>query len=219
MSRFTERYLDPGSRLGEILFGLIMVLTVTLAAGFNVAEGRRGVRQLLLAAIGSNVAWGIIDATMYIMNCMIVRRGKIRLVEGVQRAANPEAALFLVKNGIEPELQKLLTPEKAEAFSRSVLKHIADAQISKKILTKEDLYGALACFWLVFVSCLPAALPFLIFSQPAIALRVSNFLLIATLFYVGQKWADYAGRSRLVIGSAMVALGLALVGVAILFGG
>jgi hypothetical protein len=42
MSRFTERHLDPGSRLGEILFGLIMVLTVTLAAGFSVAEGRRG---------------------------------------------------------------------------------------------------------------------------------------------------------------------------------
>ena len=219
MSRFTERHLDPGSRLSEILFGLIMVLTVTLAAGFNVAEGRRGVRQLLLAAIGSNVAWGIIDATMYIMNCMIVRRGKIRLVEAVQRAANPEAALFLVKDGIEPELQELLAPEKAEAFSRSVLKHIAGAQISEKILTKEDFYGALACFWLVFVSCLPAASPFLIFSQPAIALRVSNFLLIATLFYVGQKWADYAGRSRLVIGSAMVALGLALVGVAILLGG
>ena len=35
MSRFTERHLDPGSRFGEILFGLIMVLTVTLAAGFN----------------------------------------------------------------------------------------------------------------------------------------------------------------------------------------
>jgi VIT1/CCC1 family predicted Fe2+/Mn2+ transporter len=173
----------------------------------------------LLAAIGSNVAWGIIDATMYIMNCMIVRRGKIRLVEAVQRAPNPEAALLLVKNRIEPELQELLAPEKAEAFSRSVLPHIAGAQISKKILTKEDLYGALASFWLVFVSCLPAALPFLVFSQPVFALRVSNFLLIAVLFYVGQKWANYAGRNRLLIGSAMVVVGLALVGVAILLGG
>ena len=63
MNRFVRRYLDPASRLGEILFGLIMVLTVTLPVGFAVAEGRRGVRQLLLAAIGSCVAWGIIDAT------------------------------------------------------------------------------------------------------------------------------------------------------------
>jgi VIT1/CCC1 family predicted Fe2+/Mn2+ transporter len=220
MSRFTQRHLDPASRLGEILFGLIMVLTVTLTAGFAVADGRKGVRQLLLAAIGSNVAWGIIDAVMYIMNSMVVRRGKMRLVEAVQRASDPEAALVLIQDGIEPELQELLAPEKAEAFSKSVLRHIVEAQIAnRRIVTKEDLYGALACFWLVFVSCLPAAIPFFIFSQPQLALRVSNFLLIAGLFYVGQKWAEYAGKNRLAVGSAMVAVGLTLVGVAILFGG
>jgi len=219
MSRFTQRHLDPASRLGEILFGLIMVLTVTLTASFAVADGRKGVRQLLLAAIGSNVAWGIIDASMYIMNAMVVRRGKIRLVKAVQRASDAKAALLLVKDRVEPELQELIGPEKAEAFSKSVLPHIVGAQITERILTKEDFYGALASFWLVFVSCLPAAIPFLIFSEPQVALRVSNFLLIAGLFYVGQKWADYAGKSRVAVGLAMVAVGLILVGVAILLGG
>ena len=219
MSRFTERHLDPASRLGEILFGFIMVLTVTLTASFSVADGKKGARQLLLAALGSNVAWGIIDASMYIMNVMVVRRGKIRLVEAVQRASNPEVALGLVKDRVEPELQELLGPERAEAFSKSVLPHIIGAHIKERILTKEDLYGALASFWLVFVSCLPAAIPFLIFSEPQVALRVSNFLLIAGLFYVGQKWADYAGKSRVAVGLAMVAVGLILVGVAILLGG
>ena len=219
MSRFTRRHLDPASRLGEILFGLIMVLTVTLTASFTVADGRKGVRQLLLAAIGSNVAWGIIDAGMYIMNAMVVRRGKIRLVKAVQRASDAKAALLLVKDRVDPELQELIGPEKAEAFSKSVLPHIVGAQITERILTKEDFYGALASFWLVFVSCLPAAIPFLIFSEPQVALRVSNFLLIAGLFYVGQKWADYAGKSRVAVGLAMVAVGLILVGVAILLGG
>jgi hypothetical protein len=219
MSRFTERYLDPGSRLGEILFGLIMVLTVTLAAGFKVAEGTRGVRQLLLAAICTNVAWGIIDAVMYLLNSMIVRRGKIRLVEGVQHAANSKTAAALVRKEFEPELQELLDPKDAEELSKSVLKHIAGAHITKKILTKDDFYGALASFWLVFVSCVPAALPFLILSDPTVALRVSNFLLIAVLFYVGHKWASYSGRNPLLIGSAMVAIGLGLVGVAIVLGG
>jgi hypothetical protein len=36
-----------------------MVLTVTLTASFTVADGKKGVRQLLLAAIGSNIAWGL----------------------------------------------------------------------------------------------------------------------------------------------------------------
>jgi hypothetical protein len=220
MSRFTQRYLDPAGRLGEILFGLIMVLTVTLATGFTVAEGKRGVRQLLIAAVGCNVAWGIIDAVMYVMNCMIVRQGKVRLVEAVQRAADADAALRLIQDEIEPELQDLLGPKEAEAFSRSVFKHIVGAQIGKgRIVTKADFYGALACFWLVFVSCLPAAIPFLVFSRPQFALRVSNFLLIATLFYVGQKWAEYAGKNRMVVGLAMVGIGLMLVGVAILLGG
>ena len=219
MSRFTERHLDPASRLGEILFGLIMLLTVTLTAGFAVADGKKGVRQLLFTAIGANVAWGIIDATMYIMNSMVVRRSKMRLVEAVKRASDPEKALRLVRNHVEPELQELLPPDEAEALSKSVLKHIAGAHIAQRILEKEDLYGALASFWLVVVSCLPAAIPFLIFNQPQVALRVSNFLLIAVLFYVGHKWGDYAGKSRLAIGLAMVTVGLLLVDVAILFGG
>jgi len=221
MKRFVPKYLDPASRFGEILFGLIMVLTVTLTAGLTVAEGRAGVRQLLLAAIGCNLAWGIIDAVMYIMNCLTERSGKVRLIEAVQRARDNRAALDVVQNEIEPELQSLLDPEEREAFSRSILNHVAKARITnaRTRVTKDDLYGALACFWLVFVSCLPAAIPFFIFSQPNFALRVSNFLLIALLFLVGQKWAQYAGSNRLATGSTMVVIGLMLVGVAILLGG
>ena len=219
MKRLVPRYLDPASRLGEVLFGLIMVLTVTLTAGLAIDEGRAGVRHLLLAAIGCNIAWGIIDAVLYLMNSLTVRNGKMRLVEAVQRAPDTEAALGLIRDKIEPELQELLDPEDAEALNRSILRHITQAQITKTYVTKDDLYGALACFWLVFLACLPAALPFLIFSQPLFALRVSNFLLIAMLFFVGQKWAQYAGTNRLVAGLVLVAIGLALVGVAILLGG
>jgi hypothetical protein len=217
--RFVPLYLDPASRLGEVLFGLIMVLTITLTAGLTVAEGKEGVRQLLLAAIGCNVAWGLIDAVMYIMNCITVRNEKIRLIEAVQRAPDTTSALNLVRDGIEPELQDLLEPAAAEKMNLALLKQIAQVRIGRTKVSKEDLYGAIACFWLVFVSCLPAALPFFFFSRPHLALRVSNFLLIALLFLVGQKWAQYAGTNRLVTGFAMVGLGLLLVGIAILLGG
>jgi len=217
--RFVVRYLDPASRLGEILFGLIMVLTVTLTAGLTVAEGPDGVRQLLVAAIGCNIAWGIIDAVMYVMDCVTVRSIKTRLVEAVGRAPDDASALDLVREEVEPELQELLDPMDAEAMSRAVLHHLRQARPARAKLTKNDFYGALACFWLVFLFCLPAALPFFFFSKPHFALRVSNFLLIAMLFVVGQKWAQYAGINRLAAGSAMVTLGLVLVGIAIPLGG
>ena len=219
MTRFAQRYLDPASRLGEILFGLIMVLTVTLGAGLVVTNDRAGVRELLLAAIGCNVAWGIIDGALYIMNCITERSGKVRLLRAVRGAPNEQSALALIQGEIEPELQELLSPDEAESFNRSVLKHIAHARVATKLFTKDDLFGALACFWLVFLACLPAAIPFLIFSRPHLAMRVSNLLLIALLFLVGQKWAQFAGANRLITGSLTVAIGLALVGVAMLLGG
>ena len=219
MSRFTHRYLDPASRLGEILFGLIMVLTFTLAAGFSVPQDKAGVRELLLAAIGCNLAWGIIDAVMYLMNCLTERAGKLRLVKAVQEAPDPDTAMNLIRDQIQPEFQHLFSPDDTEAVSRSILRHASHAQVGVAKLTKDDFYGALACFWLVFASCLPAALPFLIFSEPRFALRVSNFLLVALLFLVGSKWAKYSGTNQLLAGLLMVAIGLALVGTAILLGG
>ena len=216
---FVERHLNPASRLGEVLFGLIMVLSVTLTAGLTVAEGPAGVHQLLIAALGCNVAWGIIDGIMYVMNCMTERAEKAHLIHAIQRAPDASTALDVVRTEIEPRFEALTGPENREVVSRSIREYLARAEAPRIGVTKEDLHGAVACFLEVFLSCLPAALPFFIFSEPTFALRVSNFLLIAMLFLVGDKWARYAHTNRLVTSLAMVAIGLALVGVAILLGG
>jgi len=145
--------------------------------------------------------------------------GKIRLVEGVQHAADSKTAAALVQKEFEPQLQELLDPEDAEALSKSVLKYIANAHIRKKILTKDDFYDALATFWLVFVSCLPAALPVFNSFRPNRGIAGFEFFADRQPFYLGHKWASYSGRNPLLIGTAIVAVGLGLVGVAILLGG
>ena len=66
-SSLIQRYLDPASSLGEVLFGLIMTLTFTLGAGIIIEDqGREGARELLIAVIGCNIAWGIIDGALYL---------------------------------------------------------------------------------------------------------------------------------------------------------
>jgi len=216
---FAERHLDPASRLGEILFGLIMVLGVTLTAGLTAPESDEGLWQLLLAAIGCNVAWGIIDATMYVMNCMTERAEKARLIEAVQSAPDERSAIDFIRKEIEPRFETLTAREDREQLCRSILRYVAHAEAPTTSVTKDDLYGAVAAFWLVFVACLPVAVPFLLLSGPTQALRVSNVLLIVMLFCVGHAWAQYAHASRLVAGLAMVTIGLTLVGVAWLLGG
>ena len=80
--RFTKRYLDPIDRLNEILFGLIMVLTFTLAAGLTVEDGPDAGRELLVAAIGCNLAWGIIDGAMYLMGRILEHSRRQRAIRG-----------------------------------------------------------------------------------------------------------------------------------------
>src|SRR5262245_54202922 len=214
---YVQRHLDPASRLSEVLFGLIMVLTVTLTA--SLTEESAGVRQLLIAAVGGNIAWGIIDGVMYVMNCMTVRSGKARLFRAVQKAPDRAAALESIRLMVEPGFQYLTAPKDKEAVYEAIFQEVAHARPPETKVIGEDLHGAAACFLEVVLACLPAAVPLLIFSNQMLALRASNFLLIGMLFWVGQKWAYHIHANRLLVGLAMVAVGLTLVGVAVLLGG
>ena len=182
-------------------------------------KGRAGVRQLLSRCDRLQSGLGNHRRRHDVMNCITVRSGKRRLIDAVQHAPDENAALAIIENEVEPELQSMLEPDRADAFRRSILRHIPREPLASSAVAKEDFYGALACFWLVS-SFVPACLiAIFFFSNPHLALRISNFLLIALLFLVGQKWAQYAGTNRLAAGAAMVAIGLVLVGIAIPLGG
>jgi len=86
-------------------------------------------------------------------------------------------------------------------------------------LTAADAWSSLAVFWLVFVTTLPAALPFIVIHDPGIAMRVSNAILIGMLFQTGWRWAGYTGGSGWRAALSMVLLGVSLVLVAIALGG
>ena len=66
-SRKKGAILDPLSRFSEILFGLIMALGVTGSLG--AATGRSvGVKTILWSAVGCNLAWGVVDAVMFVLS-------------------------------------------------------------------------------------------------------------------------------------------------------
>ena len=58
--------LHPVDRIMELLFGLLMALSFTGA--LSVAQsGRTEIREMFVAAFGCNLAWGIVDAVMYLI--------------------------------------------------------------------------------------------------------------------------------------------------------
>lgn len=217
---WVRRSLDPGQRMGEIMFGLIMVLTFTLTAGLSVSEGREGVRQLLVAALGCNLAWGIIDGVFHVMGALFERGRLNRLARALRAAPDPDAAVADVARELDPTLAEVTTAETRQRLYREIAGLVSRSEPPRNRIRREDLMGALASFWLVILSTIPAALPFLVFrDQPRFALRVSNGLLLALLFLVGHRWAKFTGGSALLTGLAITLTGGVLVAIAVALGG
>src|SRR5687768_9376760 len=102
--------LSPVDRISEVLFGLIMVLTFTGAISVG-SDGREEIRSLLWAALGCNVAWGLVDAIMYLMN-VLFERGYSRnvLLKYRKTVPGPEASAAL-KEELPPVIGSLLDEE------------------------------------------------------------------------------------------------------------
>ena len=212
----TKRVLDPIDRVSEVLFGLIMVLTFT--GSLSVAEaGREDVREMLIGALGCNIAWGIIDAMLYLMGILAEKgRGLITLL-AVRRATDQRHAQDLIADALPPVVASVLEPGQLETI-RARLNQLP-APPARARLSKDDWLGGIGVFVLVFLSTLPVALPFMFMADPAPALRTSNAIAIVMLFVLGHVFGRMTGRHPWLVGIAMVVIGATLVGMTMALGG
>jgi hypothetical protein len=209
-----ERILSPVERLSEVVFGLIMTLSIT--GSLSVAEGgKSNVRTMLIGAIGCNTAWGIVDALMYLVAVLTERYRGLALFHAVRGETDAGRVHRMIAGRFPPLIAaSIRTPE-----LEHLRQQFAEMATPTARLTRRDLLGALGVFLLVFLTTLPVVLPFLLPLEPLRALRLSNFVAVAMLFAVGYRLGRYVSRSPIVIGGIAVALGSALVGLTIALGG
>ncbi len=212
----SKRYLDPMDRISEVLFGLIMVLTFT--GSLSVAEaGRAEIREMLVGALGCNLAWGIIDAFMYLMGCLGERARGLIAFRKIRQASSAAEAHRAIADALPPVVASALRPEELDLVRRH-LKELPDPPVVAR-LSKEDWLGACAVFLLVFVSVLPVAIPFVLMSNAQPALRASNAIAVAMLFLIGWVYGRQVGRPPWRVGLGMLLIGVALVAMTMALGG
>jgi hypothetical protein len=214
-----QRYLEPGESLSELLFGLIMTLTFTLGAGILVREDPNAARELLIATIGCNVAWGIIDGALYISGQIFERARLARVGERIRAAESDAAGAAILAEELDEMLGMTVHAHERVELEQRMARHIRTSQPKPHGVVRSDFYGAIASFWLVFFGSIPAAVPFLFIDDAWIAMRVSNSILILSLFVVGFRWARYTSLRPWLTGVAFMVSGVALVLVAITLGG
>lgn len=215
-----HRYVDPATSLAEVLFGLIMTLTFTLGAGIIIDdEGREGARELLIAVIGCNIAWGVIDAALFLVEEWFDRGRLRRLGLAIRQAPDEQAANLLVAGELDALLEDVTTTPERETLYARIAANVRAKPPRANSASKADFMGALTSFWLVVITSAPAAIPFLLFDNARFALRVSNAILLASLFVAGYFWARYTLGKPWLVGFSLLFGGTVLVAVAILLGG
>jgi hypothetical protein len=172
---------------------------------------------MLLEVLGCNLAWGIIDAIFYLLNCLAQRGRNIALLRRLRSTIDPNAARGIVAGALPPLVASLFQPQEIESL-RDKLTQLPES-VEQPRLAKEDWLGALGVFLLVFLSMFPVVVPFIFISNATLALRISNGIAILLLFLAGYSFGSFTHYNSWRAGLVMVVFGIIVVTVAILLGG
>ncbi len=217
MRAFFHRYLDPASRLGEILFGLIMALGFTAAVRVGWEEPDN--RALFIGIFGCNLAWAIVDGVMYVLGELFERSRKVRLFREVSSAKDDAAAVQKIADELDGPLFELTTAREREQIHRWVLQILRRQEPSIPRLRREDLFGGIAVSLIIVLATFPIVVPYLVVRDPHLAVRVSHAIALLSLFLLGMWWARVVGSSPVRVATGLTLVGLILVGITILLGG
>lgn len=211
-----SRLLDPVDRISEILFGLIMA--VTFVGSISVATaGSEDVRTATASALGCNLAWGLVDAVMYLVRTVTDRGRLLTLIRTVQADSNAETGRRLIERSISRVAAGLLSPAEIEAVRGRIV--ALPSLPPRPRLRPDDFLAAFAIFLIVVASTFPVVLPFLLVPDVGTAKVVSRVLTLTMLFIGGLALGRYAGYGSWKAGIMMVGLGTALVAAVIALGG
>jgi len=211
-----EPLLSPVDRVSEFLFGLFMALTFVGVVSMATA-GRDEIEAMLIAALGCNLAWGIVDAVMYLVRTITERGRSLTLVRSVQAARDAEAGRKLVEAALSPGMAKLVSTTEVEAIRGRVVA-LTDLPARPR-LQRDDFLAALGVFLIVVASTFPVALPFVFLEDAATALFVSRAIALTMLFLGGLALGRYAGYGSWKTGVMMAGLGVGVVAAVVALGG
>ncbi len=211
-----EPVLNPVDRVSELLFGLFMALTFVGAV--SVSDGGQGqIRSMFIAALGCNLAWGLVDAVMYLVRTITDRGRTLTLIRAVRSAPDPETGRRLIESTLARVGRNLVTATETEAVRGRIL--ALSSLPARPKLNGDDFLAALAIFLIVVASTFPVVLPFALIHDVGTAKNASRAIAVAMLFGGGLALGRYAGYGSWKVGCMMAGLGMALVVAINLLGG
>lgn len=211
-----EPVLSPVDRVSEMLFGLFMALS--FVGAISVADsGREDLRKMFIAALGCNLAWGLVDAVMYLVRTVTDRGRRITLVRSVRAAPNAQGGRKLVASALSKVGATLVAEPELEAIRGRIV--ALPSVPTRPTLLWNDVLASVAIFLIVVAATFPVVLPFALLQDVGVAMTTSRVIALAMLFVGGLALGRYAGYGSWKVGLIMAGLGTLLVAAIMALGG
>jgi VIT1/CCC1 family predicted Fe2+/Mn2+ transporter len=208
--------LDPVYRASEVIFGLLMAMS--FIGSINVAsDGKAEVRTLLVAALGCNLAWGLVDALMHLVATKTQKRRTRALLVKLHGNTDAASGRALLADEMPGPLAACIGDDGMEHLRQNLAKR--EIPPASRDITGRDFGDAVIVFFLVVLSTFPLVIPFMIIHDTARALMMSRLIALAMLFLAGALLARYSNGNPWLNGLTMAALGALMMAAIMALGG
>jgi len=211
----SDTALDPVYRASEVIFGLLMAMS--FIGSISVAtDGREEVRTLLVAALGCNLAWGLVDAVMLLVAVKTEKRRNRVLLEKLHGNSDQAFGRAAVADELPGAMARSLGDDGLELLRQRLA---ATPPPTSSRLSGRDFGDAFVVFLLVVLSTFPLVIPFMVIDETARALLWSRLVAVGMLFLSGALLARYSGGNTWLHGIVMAAIGALLMAAIMALGG
>jgi hypothetical protein len=198
MFSFIGETLSLGDRLSELLYGVLMVSSIS---GLVVIAGppeESGFYYMLVVLFITIVLWGLLDGISYALLSAADRSDREVLIESLGTESDADKRKVAIAEELDETLVARLDEE-----SRTRIVNIVEAGLSRNLetikknrLTSFEKRIILAAFLLDFFALVILVIPYLLFDTLALAALISHIMALVMFVLIGFYYAKYAHLNK-----------------------
>lgn len=195
---FVGETLSLGDRLSELLYGVLMVSSIS---GLIVFEGYTEVSDfyyMMVVLFITIILWGILDGVSYALLSAADRAERETLVESLEEERDIEKRKQAIGDDMDTTFIARLDEETRAKILGIVDKGLPrdKARMKKNSLTRYEKRVILAAFLLDFAALVILVIPYLFFDSIAFAALVSHSIALVMFVVIGFYYAKYANLNK-----------------------
>lgn len=214
--RVLQDITTPFDRVSEMAYGVIM--TLTIISVISAASGGAARHDLIIAALGCNLAWGLVDALMLLVRMRVERTHQHGRLRQLRRVSSDTDFRDGLDEFLPPRLVAVLRPDELWRLRQRLM--ASELGTGEPRGNGADVWlAALLIVLLVTGITLPMILPLWLVPDDLLALRLAQGIGVVMLFGLGWLLERWAGGSPWPGALGFTALGVAMTGLCIALGG